>query len=697
MCPHCLLSETFPEVNDPEAELVGTRIDNFTLIEKIGEGGMGSVWKARQEEPVQREVALKLIKLGMDTRALVARFESERQVLATLDHPNIAKIFDAGTAEDGRPYYAMELVDGLPITDYCTEHALPIKARLALFRHVCTAVQHAHEKGIIHRDLKPTNVLVSDHESPRLKLIDFGIAKSASPAIIGDTLFTQAGHILGTPGYMSPEQADGAAHVDTRADVYSLGALLYQLVSDTPPFSEETLREAGLLEVVRIIKEVEPPKPSSHSDISPSPLDWIALKALAKQPEHRYQSPIDLADDIDRFLEGKPTTASAPGILLRARTLFRRHRIATVALAIALPLAGLTYFFAAKEPAITPAVEAERITVTTTADSGPGSLRATIAAAPARGEIHFDATLEGKTIQLSGEALHIDKNLTIDATDLSAITIDAGGQSGIFVIKGANLTVELAGITLSGGLADDGGAIENHSLLTLRRCTFTNNRAIKGGALSNHGVVYLYDCLFTDNHAEEYGGGIFQSNIAGNRAFSVWHHTFAHRCTFARNHAQHGGAIYFAWPIRIWNSTFTENSGSAIYQIRDAPNECQLLSCTITENTGERAGGVDAITMEFLICHNTLIVGNTPKDVPPGDPSRFDTTSLIGTDIDPQLAPLGDYGGAVPTMPPLPSSPLIDAGSPEFQKPTDARGLPRPIGKAYDIGAVEFDPARDTP
>ena len=694
MCPHCLLSDAFPEARDPENELSGTHIDRFTLIEKIGEGGMGSVWRARQDEPIQREVALKLIKLGMDTSALVARFESERQVLATLDHASIAKIFDAGTASDGRPYYAMELVDGLPITEYCAKHALPIKERLALFRHVCTAVQHAHEKGIIHRDLKPSNILVSGHAPARLKLIDFGVAKSVSPAVIGDTLFTQAGQILGTPGYMSPEQADGMAEVDTRADVYSLGAIFYELISDAPPFSEETLREAGLLEIIRIIKEVEPPKPSTHSGGRPSDLDWIALKAIAKKPDHRYQTPTELAADLDRFLQGKTVSASAPRLRAKIGKFLRRHPIATAAIAIALPLAATTTFLL--DPKDPPAA-AKKATVTTTADTGPGSLRAIIAEVPARSEIFFAPALEGETIQLAGDPLLIDKNLTIDATSLSALTIDAGGQSGIFVIKGESLTVHLSGLTLSGGLAEDGGAIENHALLTLRRCTLKNNRAKTGGAISNRGVIYLYDCLFTDNRAEENGGALYQSDSAGAGAFGVWHHAFARRCTFARNHARYGGAIYYAWPIRIWNSTFTENTGSALYKIRGAENECQLLSCTITQNTGERAGGVDADTMDFVICNNTLILANTPKDVTPGGPSPLDAGSLIGTGTDPQLAPLGDHGGRVPTMPPLPGSPLIDTGSPAFQEDTDARGFTRLIGDAYDVGAVEFDPARDTP
>jgi serine/threonine protein kinase len=249
----------------PITEGSGTVIGRYKLLEKIGEGGMAVVYMAEQTEPIRRKVALKIIKLGMDTKSVIARFEAERQALAMMDHPNIAKVFDAGATETGRPYFVMELVTGVSITEYCDKNNLNTKERLALFIQVCNAVQHAHQKGIIHRDIKPTNVMVTRHEGrPIPKVIDFGIAKATNQRLTEKTLFTRYAHIIGTPAYMSPEQADlGDMDVDTRSDIYSLGVLLYELLTGTTPFSEEELRKAGYLEMQRVIREQEPPKPST--------------------------------------------------------------------------------------------------------------------------------------------------------------------------------------------------------------------------------------------------------------------------------------------------------------------------------------------------------------------------------------------------------------------------------------------------
>jgi serine/threonine protein kinase len=244
----------------------GDVVDRYTLLTPIGEGGFGAVWMAEQREPVKRQVALKIIKLGMDTRQVIARFEAERQALAMMDHPNIAKVFDAGTTATGRPYFAMEYIRGVPILEYCDTERLDTHARLNLFTQVCNAIQHAHQKGVIHRDIKPSNVLVAMHDGePVPKIIDFGIAKATSAELTQKTIFTEHRQIVGTPAYMAPEQAGlSGLDIDTRADIYSLGVLLYELLTGATPFTHAELVEAGYEGMLRMIREVEPRKPSTR-------------------------------------------------------------------------------------------------------------------------------------------------------------------------------------------------------------------------------------------------------------------------------------------------------------------------------------------------------------------------------------------------------------------------------------------------
>jgi len=349
MCPACLLLGVDDTgVEEPAAVSGGERIDRYLLIEQIGEGGMGTVWRAKQDEPVEREVALKLIKLGMDTRSVLARFESERQVLALLDHPNTATIFDAGMTASGRPYFVMELVDGVPVTEFCKKHRLDVRGRLELFIQICAAIGHAHQKGVIHRDLKPNNVLVADGngDPPRLKVIDFGVAKATGNDDLEATLMTQSAQIIGTPGYMSPEQASGEADIDTRADVYSLGALLYEMLAGSPPFDSNTLKKAGFNEILRVIREDEPPKPSTRvtRETFPAPiepicrpgqlkgdLDWIVMQALAKERQRRYHTVDALREDVRRHLDDEPVSAAAPGFGYRFGKFTRKHRLALLA------------------------------------------------------------------------------------------------------------------------------------------------------------------------------------------------------------------------------------------------------------------------------------------------------------------------------------------------------------------------------
>src|ERR1700733_9232010 len=343
-------------------EQVGIVIGPYRLLQKLGEGGMGTVWVAEQSEPVKRRVALKLIKIGMDTTHVLRRFEAERQALALMDHQNIAKVLDAGTTPQGRPYFAMELIKGIPITKYCDQEHLTPRERLELFIPVCQAVQHAHQKGLIHRDLKPSNVLIALYDGmPVPKVIDFGVAKAIGQKLPEQTMYTEVGQIVGTLEYMAPEQAElNNLDIDTRADIYSLGVILYELLAGSPPFTAKQLRGAAFTEIVRMIREVEPPRPStrlSSSDDLPSiaanrklepsrltrivhgDLDWIVMKALEKDRARRYETANGFAMDIQRYLADEPVSAGPPGAGYRLRKLVRRNMgpvIAAAAVAIAL-------------------------------------------------------------------------------------------------------------------------------------------------------------------------------------------------------------------------------------------------------------------------------------------------------------------------------------------------------------------------
>jgi len=340
----------------------------YKLLEAIGEGGMGTVWVAEQTQPVRRKVALKLIKAGMDSKSVLARFEAERQALAVMDHPNIAKVLDGGLTDTGRPFFVMEYVKGVPITEYCESTRLSIPERLQLFVQVCQAVQHAHQKGIIHRDLKPSNILVAPYDGrPAPKVIDFGLAKATHESLTERTLHTGHETVVGTPLYMSPEQAQlNNLDVDTRSDLYSLGVLLYELLTGTTPLEKQRFKEAAWDEVRRIIREEEPPRPStrlSSSQALPSlaagrqteparltklvcgDLDWIAMKALEKDRNRRYETVSSFALDIQRYLAGEPVLAAPPSARYRLRKFLHKHRAAfTTAVAmIALLLAGVAF------------------------------------------------------------------------------------------------------------------------------------------------------------------------------------------------------------------------------------------------------------------------------------------------------------------------------------------------------------------
>jgi len=340
--------------NGSAAEHPGAHVGPYKLIEQIGEGGMGSVWMAQQTEPVKRLVALKLIRAGMDSRQVIARFEAERQALALMDHPNIARVFDGGATHASRPYFVMELVKGQPITKYCDERHLTPRQRLELFIPVCHAIQHAHQKGIIHRDLKPSNVLIALYDGqPVPKVIDFGVAKATGQSLTENTLVTGFGALVGTLEYMSPEQAEmNQLDIDTRSDIYSLGVLLYELLTGSPPFSRKELERASMLEMLRVIREREPSKPStklSSSDALPTlsanrgtepakltklvrgELDWIVMKALEKDRNRRYETANGFAEDVRRYLSDEPVQACPPSASYRFRKFARRNKQAAFA------------------------------------------------------------------------------------------------------------------------------------------------------------------------------------------------------------------------------------------------------------------------------------------------------------------------------------------------------------------------------
>jgi eukaryotic-like serine/threonine-protein kinase len=371
-------------------EPIGTRIGRYKLLERIGEGGCGVVYMAEQEEPVRRRVALKIIKLGMETKSVIARFEAERQALALMDHPNIARVFDAGATERGSPYFVMELVRGVRITEYCDQNLLGIRQRLDLFVQICHAIQHAHQKGVIHRDIKPSNIMIALQDGlPVPKVIDFGIAKATEAHLADRPLLTADAQLIGTPAYMSPEQAEmSGLDIDTRSDIYSLGVLIYELLTGKTPFDAKELLKSGLDEMRRTLREREPPRPSVRLSALQRPdltktaesrqveptrlisllhgdLDWIVMKTLEKDRRRRYETANGLALDVQRYLSNEPIMARPPSRLYRLGKLVRRNRVVfaaagAVAVALVVGMGTSTWLFLKERDARHRAVAAEQ-------------------------------------------------------------------------------------------------------------------------------------------------------------------------------------------------------------------------------------------------------------------------------------------------------------------------------------------------
>jgi tetratricopeptide (TPR) repeat protein/tRNA A-37 threonylcarbamoyl transferase component Bud32 len=480
----------------PPDPVIGTIIaGRYKLRQEIGEGGMGSVYLAEQMQPVKRHVALKLIKPGMDSRTVLARFESERQALALMDHPNIARVLDAGATDDGRPFFVMELVKGIPLTDYCDQHRLGLPERLALFRQICSAVQHAHQKGIIHRDLKPRNILVESHDGhPVPKVIDFGLAKATSGLQLTEqSLFTAFGTVAGTPLYMAPEQASfNALDIDTRADIYALGVILYELLTGSTPIRRETIKQAALDEILRVIREVEPPTPSSRISTSEAlpaiaatrqteparlgrfvrgDLDWIVMKALAKERQRRYESAIALAQDLERFTSHEPVSAGPPTAGYRLRKFVRRNRPQVVA--ASLLLLALVAGMVGTTLGLLEARRQERIAVAQSREKE----RALLAEALQRGQAERRLTQIEKANEILGSIFKdLDpRNPEQEGKPLSALLGERLDQATAQIegeAIGDPLTVARMQMTLGDSLRGLGYAEKAIALYTKARATF---------------------------------------------------------------------------------------------------------------------------------------------------------------------------------------------------------------------------------
>ncbi len=491
----------------PISESPGTIIGPYKLLQQIGEGGMGVVFMAEQNEPIRRTVAVKIVKLGMDTRQVIARFEAERHALALMDHSNIAKVLDAGMTESGRPYFVMELVKGVPITKYCDDKRLSLRARLELMLPVCQAVQHAHQKGLIHRDIKPSNVLVAEYDNHAVpKVIDFGVAKAIAQKLTERTMYTEFGQVIGTLEYMSPEQAKlNQLDIDTRSDIYTLGVLLYELLTGTTPFDRQRLQDTAFDEKLRIIREEEPPKPSTRlstveglpniaasrdsepkklSGLLKGELDWIVMKALEKDRDGRYDTANNLAADLERYLHNETVEAYPVSAIYQLRKFARRHKLGVaasiaIAAAVLLGVAGTTggMIWALRER------EAEQAS----------AARATTQAERSDQVAHFlEDMLQGVAPSV---ALGRDTTMLREIVDKTAERIDKELE-GQPEVQG-ELRLTLAQVYFELQLYREADRIARHTL-EMARASFGEENVVVADALLQHGRALTYLCDFDE-------------------------------------------------------------------------------------------------------------------------------------------------------------------------------------------------------
>jgi serine/threonine-protein kinase len=559
----------------------GTQVGPYRLVEQIGEGGFAVVFRAEQLAPVRRAVALKLIKPGMDTRQVVARFEAERQALAMMEHEHVARVFDGGATDAGRPYFVMELVDGVPVTEYCDRHRLDVRRRLAVFAQACRAVEHAHQKGVIHRDLKPSNVLVATRDGrPHAKVIDFGIAKATAAAaghLADRTLMTDARQLVGTPAYMSPEQADGSPDLDTRTDVYSLGVILYELLAGRPPFDPRDFGGRPLAEVQRVIRETDPPPPSTRlaatADDLPAvaarratdprrlgaqvrgELDWIVVRCLEKDRGRRYRSAGELADDVARHLADEAVTARPPSVGYRARKLLRRHRLAAgaaaaVAATVLAALGVCVHLLLRERDARDRAVEARAVAESARAAESSQRQRAQAHLARAREVAQLVRTLAGGDSRQAADA-HVLRRHVLEriAGNLEALTADPADD--------ARATAEVAEAYFTAATArrevnqpDDarrlcGAAIDRLRPLAERFA----DRLVYRQRLADYYFMLFEVCRD-------------QGDVAD--ATAAMREAMAHeRASYERNRADPGDASHHAWLLTMAAAFLSTTGGTA--------------------------------------------------------------------------------------------------------------------------------------
>ena len=711
LCPACLLGAMLPggDVDEP-VENPGTAkmgsFGSYELLEEIAHGGMGIVYKARQGS-LNRMVALKMVLGGKFAgQAELKRFQGEAEAIAELDHPNIVPIYEVGEHE-GQPYFSMKLIAGGSLSTRLAKSPLSNRVGATLLATAARAVHYAHQHGILHRDIKPANILIDASGQPHLT--DFGLAKNLK----GDSSLTLSGAVMGTPAYMAPEQAAGKnRQVTGAADVYSLGAILYQILAGRPPFQADTP-----LETLRKVTDEEPKRPSSINIGADADLEIICLKCLEKAPHRRYASAEQLAEDLERWLRDEPIRARPVTPLERSwKWIKRRPAFAAMGgvTLLALTFAIVSVSQPKPPPSPPPPSSAPRggLWVTSSASDGDGSLRDLISKAEPGATVRFADALSGQTIRLTHGELVIDKDLAIVGPGRNQLTISGNRLSRVFHLR-SNSVVTLTGVTVAEGRmtsrvdTDRGGGfrVEPGASLTLKQVVMASNFAIAGGAILNHGSVQLEEVTLRDNSAVEGGGGIYNEGFLR-----------MNRVTFSTNVSPLGGGGLgnLNGTVLAHNTTFIGNDSAycAVWNFSKSAG-ITLDSCTVSGNAIGLGNSKPPNDGTFIL-RNTIVAGNK-QDIMDngvirsaghnliGRSASFGSvqTDLVGTDshpIDPNLGPLANNGGATLTLLLLSNSPAIGAGEYTGLQGNalalDQRGVARPGNGPCAIGAVEVKPPR---